>query len=148
MIRKLITSAFLFILFCSICGFTGCGAVATPTVVAPPTQTPIPTETPIPVTDDCQFEHQTIGRQYQYRSSTGCGYFVVFSTKQHPDPEPLELVVRVVKASAEWQNLQIYENWVDLVPTKEDAQAAVCKAVRDENRTVAWDSILDGKTCP
>jgi hypothetical protein len=148
MISRLIKLALLVVLFFSICGFTGCGGVVTPTVVVPPTQTPQPTETPIPVTDDCKFEEQTIGRQYQYRSSTGCGYFVIYSTKQHPDPQPVELVVRVVQASSEWQNLKSWETWAALFGTKEEAQTAVCNAVKNEGRTVAWDSILDGKTCP
>jgi len=139
-IPLLVVSVFLF----------GCGSSTTPepVVIQPPTQaTVIPSPTPIPVTDDCKYEDRMEGRAYQYRSSTGCGIFVIFSIKHYGDHD--ELVVRVAKASSEWRTKPVWENWVALFGTEEDARTAVCNAVINECRIIDPGSewILGGTPC-
>jgi hypothetical protein len=89
------------------------------------------------------------GNQYQYRSSTGCGIFVIFSTLHLPEKN--ELVVAVKKATdCSWVDKPVYIDWIALFATEADAMTAVCNAVKNEGRTIQGGSewILGGKTCP
>lgn len=127
----------------------GCGTSTTPKpVIQPPTRaTVIPSSTPVPVTEDCKYEEKMNGSAYQYRSSTGCGIFVIFSVTHYGDHD--ELVVRVKRASSEWTTKPVWENWIALFATEEDARTAVCNAVINECRIIDPGSewILGGVPC-